>query len=159
MIRLVLLIAIFGAALIIWHKIQSAGPRERKKIIFNSVLSALGVVLLLLALSGHLNLITAAIAGLFAFTPRLLQYSRYLPLFQRAFQQHSQQQSQQQQQATTKQGMNKQQAYDVLGLKAGSSREEIVRAHKRMMQKVHPDRGGSDYLAAQINQAKDILLG
>lgn len=158
MIRLVLLIAILGAALIVWHKIQSASPQERKKLIFTGILSALGIVLVLLALSGHLSLITAAIAGLFAFTPRLLQYSRYLPLFQRAFQQHNQQPGQQQQ-ATSKQGMSKQQAYDVLGLKAGSSREEIILAHRRMMQKVHPDRGGSDYLAAQINQAKDILLG
>ena len=40
----------------------------------------------------------------------------------------------------------------------GMSKEEIIKAHKRMMQKVHPDRGGSDFLAAQINQAKDTLL-
>ena len=50
-------------------------------------------------------------------------------------------------------------AREILGVKSGASREEIIKAHKRMMQKVHPDRGGTDYLAAQLNQAKDTLLG
>jgi hypothetical protein len=54
--------------------------------------------------------------------------------------------------------MSMEEAYQVLGLKSGSSRDEVVAAHRRLMQKVHPDRGGSDYLAAKLNQAKDVLL-
>lgn len=49
-------------------------------------------------------------------------------------------------------------AYKVLGISADSSQEEVIKAHKRLMQKLHPDRGGSDYLAAKINAAKDILI-
>ena len=54
--------------------------------------------------------------------------------------------------------MTLEEAYSVLGLAPGATPEEIKAAHHRLMKKFHPDQGGSDYLAAKLNQAKDKLL-
>jgi len=129
-----------------------------------SIIGGVLVILGLLAATGHLNVITAMIAGAVALLPRAMQLLKYLPFVSRLYQQHGQQNAQNQQQSQStpprgKQTMSIEEAQEVLGLKPGCTKEDIIQAHRRMMQKVHPDRGGSDFLAAQINTAKDVLLG
>ena len=87
MARLIILIAIAAIALILWHKISKTSGEERKKLVIWSIIGSVIGILGLLAVTGHLNVITAAIAGLVALLPRAMHLLKYIPFISRLFQQ------------------------------------------------------------------------
>jgi type IV secretion system protein VirD4 len=55
--------------------------------------------------------------------------------------------------------MSASQAQEILGVKVGSTEQEIRAAYTRLMKRLHPDVGGSEYFSKQLNAARDVLLG
>jgi DnaJ family protein C protein 19 len=164
MARLIVLLAAIGAGLLIWHKITQTSGDRRRNLIFWTTAGVIIGLLVVLVITGRMHWLYALGGSIAALAPRVLRWLKYLPIITRFHQQYRQQRGPGSKSDGTSQKpgnekMSKAQAYEVLGLKPDASRDEILQAHRRMIQRVHPDRGGSDYLASKINQAKDTLLG
>ncbi len=144
-------------------------PEKRKATTWKLALSIFGVILVLLVLTGRVHVLVAGFAALLPLLKRLPLVLKHLPWLNKLYRdyknggnqsegnQSQAHQGQQQSPAATGQ-MSIREACEILGVDQGCSREEVVTAHRRLMQKIHPDRGGNDYLAAKVNEAKTVLL-
>ena len=152
-----LLIPLIALLTIVWFvgAYKNGTPEKRKRLVFGFLFLVLLSGVLFLTLTGRLHFVAAIVTALLPFVKKLLPFIRYIPVLRRFA---KKQQEGSGQGAAASAEMTRAQAYEVLGLKFGATREEVIDAHRKLMQKCHPDRGGNDYLAAQLNQAKDTLL-
>jgi hypothetical protein len=156
-VRIYVLVALVFGAWFYWF-----GPRLQPALVDWLKKKMLWVLLILalfaLAITGKLNGVFALLGVALAFVWRLVPLAlKYAPYLQKIFGVFKQNQSQASAHKASG-NMTREQAFQILGLKPSATEEEIRLAHKKLMLKMHPDRGGSDYLAAQINLAKSVLL-
>ncbi len=168
MINILLLLALLGLVFYAIRRYMLAAPDlKNQRYRRNLMLMAAGVFLLLLIMGrfGVLApLLGAGLAILVRVAPVMFQFllqqaSGWSREHENPLGEDGMKKDSQQQWHDSHSGISEEaEAREILGLQAGYSRQDVINAHRRLIQKLHPDRGGSDYLATKINQARDILL-
>ncbi len=143
------LVALVGVMwFLAWYRRADKGQRNRSLI--SILLYGIATTLLVLVLTGRISWLFALFSAAVPWINRAL-------IAKRLWHQFSPRQPNNKT-VPPSTAMTREQAYKILNLDPNANRQDIIDAHRKLIRKVHPDRGGSDYLSAQINQAKDVLL-
>lgn len=145
--------AVIGLAVLIWLALrwQPAGKKRTDPALIMAL--GLGALGLLLLATGKLPLSLPALGG------AAVAFMRYRGLFSLFVGRRPNRSQPPPPGGIVRCDMDADEARAILGLAEQASADEVRAAHRRLIQQLHPDQGGSDYLAAKINRAKDVLLG
>ena len=152
--QLILILAILVLAYIGWRWFSQLPEAKRRSARLSLLIWGVAIVVLLLVVTGRLHWLGGAFAALLAVGRVLLPVLlRMLPFLAQA-----RAQARQRPPPAAANTMTTEEAFATLGLKPGASRDDIITAHRQLMSKLHPDKGGNDFLAAKLNKAKEIAL-
>lgn len=158
MIRLLVIAAIAVLLYYGWKWFKKEYSEKGRPFLVKSLLVATAAALLLLAAFGRVHWVGAALASLLAgLRIALPLLARSLPFLMKWRDSQASERSSILQNNDAN-AMDEATAMATLGIEKPYTRDEVLKAHKRIMQNIHPDKGGSDLLASQVNLAKEFLL-
>lgn len=156
MFQFLLLVIVATCVLILWSKYQRGDWEQKKRVIRQGLKYAFLALIFFMVIRGKLHWLGGIVAATIPFLPGL--YQKFLDRI-RTQKKLSENETPAPQAPLT----STEEAMEILGLSGDITKGEITAemigdAHRKLIQKLHPDRGGNDYLAAKINQARDLLL-
>lgn len=165
MLPVILGIAAVVAVFYLLRWFSHADPKNVRKSIPWGAIAVIILVLMVLAVTGRMSAALAGFAALMVWGMRVMSMVQMGKRFTDMFRKTRGGGAEEGQQYSAGDGpfrrppaMSAEEAYSILGLKPGASDDDIKAAYRRVIGQLHPDRGGTDYLAAKVNQAKDVLL-
>ena len=153
------LVALIGVMwYLAWY--QRADPESRNRSLVSIMLYGVAAAVLILVITGRIPWLFALFSAATPWINRALSVKYMWDRFNHSQSDGNDQYSQRKSgpPGISETKMAAEEAYKILNLEPGASEQEIIDAHRKLILKIHPDKGGSEFLAAQINQAKDILL-
>lgn len=152
-LRFIILVVVLVGIYYFLNYYKNQPAAKRKETLTRSILYFIAGLLILLVLTGRISWVFAVIG---AALPWINRFATAHQIW-RTFKQKSEPKTDSNK-PKGKGGMTLEQAYKILAIDETASRKEVLAAHRKQMQNNHPDRGGSDFLAQQINLARDIIL-
>ncbi len=158
MLQILFIVIVLFLILSYLRYLRRLPAEQRRRQIFWGGFIGLLLALLYLTVTGRLHFMVTLGAALLPLLKQIPVLFKVLPWLKRVRDEANAREQTQHRQAAERTQMSHAEALKILGLEQGASRAEVMAAHRALMQKLHPDHGGNDYLAAQINQAREVLL-
>lgn len=163
MLKILLFAVIVTCIIIFGGRYKKMNPEQKRKALWRVGIGAFLGILILLVITGRMHWVGAALGALIPFLRNAYGLAAQLLPFWLQRKKAEQEQDQQPPSPPTTNQMTLTEALEILGLSGDPTKGEITPAmvqdaHRKLIQKLHPDRGGNDYLAAKINHARDFLL-